>query len=78
MEDPSVSAFSKPKKKKSFSKEEPVGSDPEETAAVEVFPKGSNLSPKRNQLVTLKRQVTEVCPRKRGLSIQGPASQQWS
>lgn len=43
----------KPKKKKSFSKEELVSSDLRKQATVEVFPKGRHLSPKRNQLVTL-------------------------
>ena len=34
--------------------------------AVKVFPRGRNLSPKRNQLVTLKSQKISRSPRKRG------------
>ena len=62
MENPSV-FFSKPKKRKPFSKKEVVSSDLEETA-VEVFPSGRNLSPKRNQLVTWKSQETRVPEKK--------------
>lgn len=46
MEDPSVSTFSKPKKKKSFSKEELVSSDPEETASNGSLPKRKQSFPK--------------------------------
>ena len=45
MEDPSVS-FSKPKKKKSFSKEELVSSDLEETAGTGSLPKRKKSFPK--------------------------------
>ena len=37
--------------------------------AVEVLPRGRNLSPKRNQLVTLKSQETRESLRKRGNSL---------
>lgn len=63
MEDPPLS-LSKPKKKKCFFKEL-VGRDLEQVA-VEVFLRERNLSPKRTQLVTLKKQETRVSPRKRG------------
>ena len=37
----------------------------------EVFPRGRNLSPKRNQLVTLKSQETKESSRKRGNYLPG-------
>ena len=48
--------------KKYFSKEELVSSNLEETADSGIFPRGRNLSPKRNQLVTLKSQETRGSP----------------
>ena len=65
MEDPCVS-LSKPKKNKSFSMEELVSSDFEETAGGGSLPRGRDLSQYRNQLVTVKSQETRVSPRKRG------------
>lgn len=66
MEDPTVSTFSKPKKRNIFPRRSWLVVILKKQLAVEVFPKGKNLSPKRNQLAILKRQVTGVCPRKRG------------
>ena len=64
-EDPSVS-FSKPKKKKSFSKEKLVSVILKTQLALEVFPRGRNLFPKRTQLLTLMSQKTRGSPRKSG------------
>ena len=65
MKDPSVS-FSKPKKKKSFSKEKLVSSDLEETAGTGSLPKRKKEKRfrKRKQLLTLMSQKTRGSPRK--------------
>ena len=52
-------------RKKSFLKEDLVSSNLEETAGSGIFPRGRNLSPKRNQLVTLMSQETRGSPIKR-------------
>ncbi|KAG8524700.1 Nucleolar protein 56 [Galemys pyrenaicus] len=56
---------SKPKKKKTFSKEELGSSDAEETAGTAHLPKRKKWS----LLVTRKRQETGLCPRKNGNSL---------
>ena len=76
MENPSVS-FSKPKKRKPFSKKELVSSDLEETA-VEVFPSGRNLSPKKNQLVTWVRKQEGPWEKRGKIIFQGEATPQWT
>ena len=63
MGDPSVS-FSKPKKKKSFSKEELVSNDLEETTGTGSLPKWKKSIPKEEQLLTLMSQKMRV-PRKK-------------
>ena len=68
-------SFSKPKKEKSFSKEKLVSSDLEDTASMEVFPRGRNLSPKRNQFVTLNCQKQECPQEKEEILFPGGATQ---
>ncbi|ELW72980.1 Nucleolar protein 56 [Tupaia chinensis] len=69
MKDPALSP-PKPKKKKSFSKEEGVSSDLEETADSVNLPQEEEIfTQKRKQSVILKRQPTGASPREKGNSL---------
>ena len=64
MEDPSVSFF-KPKKKKSFSKEELVSSDLEETAGTGSLPKRKKSFPKEEPVTDPDESENKRVPKKK-------------
>ena len=77
MEDPSVS-FCKPKKKKSFSKEELVSSDLEKTAGTGSLPKWKKSIPKEEPVTDPDESENEGPQEKAELVFQGGATQQWT
>ena len=77
MEDPSVS-FCKPKKKKSFSKEELVSSDLEKTAGTGSLPKWKKSIPKEEPVTDPDESENEGAQEKAELVFQGGATQQWT
>ena len=77
MGDPSVS-FSKPKKKKSFSKEELVSNDLEETAGTGSLPKWKKSIPKEEPVTDPDESENEGPQEKAELVFQGGATQQWT
>lgn len=77
-EDPPVS-LTKPKKKKLFfPKRSWLAVILKKQVALEVFPRGRHLSPKRNELATLKRQNTGHPPETEEWLLQGEAAHQWA
>ena len=66
-----------PRRRNLFSKEELVVILKKQLA-VEVFPRGRKLSPKKNQLVTLKSQEARESQGKEEIVFQGGATQQWT